>query len=661
MIGKRIAHYEVSARLGAGGMGEVYLARDTKLGREIALKLLPVEMSADETARARLLNEARTASSLNHPHICTIFEVGEAEGRAYIALEHVEGKPLAAMVPEGGLPTDAVLRYGTQIADALAHAHDRGVIHRDLKTSNVMITPEGRAKVLDFGLAKKLRDEDLAEVTRSGQGLTQAGAVVGTLHSMAPELLSGNAADARSDIWALGILLYETAAGALPFQGKTGFEMTSAILREPPRTLPERVPAGLRAVIQRCLAKEPGQRYQRASEVRAALEALRSDTSVHVMQPAPLGARAAKPWIWTGAAIALLAVVLAGIALKRGALGPQPPADSRLRLSNGGLASKVPEANEYYERAMLIAMSRLDVPEMQKMLERALELDPHFAEARAEYAFTNVLMLIQGQSNDPSLLYKAEEEARRALQDSPQNGRAHSVLAGVYLLQGRIELATGENQKALERNPNEAAALTHVLFYLGLQGRYSEGVAEAQKTMARFPLFFPARGKYAEFLQEMGDNSGAIREKEKIVEQSPQNLVGVTNLARTLVIAGENQRARAVLEKIPPPQRQSYLFRLRWALLLAAEGKRAEALKEMNADVLKYTETVSYFTFEGAEFFALVNDKEKALDWLDRSVRIGDERAEWFQRDPLLASIRKEPRFKQILESIAYRQEQRKK
>jgi serine/threonine protein kinase len=259
-------------------MGEVFLARDTKLGREVALKLLPAEMSADETARARLLNEARTASSLNHPHICTIFEVGEAEGRAYIALEHVEGKPLAAMVPEGGLPADAVLRYGTQIADALAHAHDRGVIHRDLKTSNVMITPDGRAKVLDFGLAKKLRDEDLTEVTRSGKGLTQAGAVVGTLHSMAPELLSGNPADERSDIWALGILLYETAAGALPFQGKTGFEMTSAILREPPRILPERVPAGLRAVIQRCLAKEPGHRYQRASEVRAALEAIGSGT-----------------------------------------------------------------------------------------------------------------------------------------------------------------------------------------------------------------------------------------------------------------------------------------------------------------------------------------------------------------------------------------------
>ncbi len=661
MIGKRIAHYEVSAQLGAGGMGEVYLARDTTLGREVALKVLPAEMSADATARARLLNEARTASSLNHPHICTVFEVGEAEGRAYIAMEHIEGKPLAQLVPEGGLAVDAAVRYGAQVADALAHAHERGIIHRDLKTSNVVITPDGRAKVLDFGLAKRLRDEDLAEVTRSGKALTHAGAVVGTLHAMAPEVLSGQAADARSDVWALGVLLYEMAAGALPFQGKTGFELTSAILREPPKALPAQVPAGLRTVIQQCLMKEPGQRYQRASEVRAALEALRSDTTLNVTQAALQGSRGAKPWLWTGAAIALLAVVLAGIALKRGEPGPQPPADFRMRLGNGGEPSKIPEANEYFERGYMIAMSRLDIAGMRQMFERALEIDPKFAEARAEYAFTNALMLIQGQSNDPSLLYKAEEEARRALQDSPQNARAHSVLAGVYLLQGRVELATGENQKALERNPNDSAALTYVLFYLGLQGRYAEGVAEAQKAMARFPLFFPARGKYAELLQEMGDNAGAIREKQKIVEQAPQNLVGVTNLARTFVIAGENQRARAVLEKIPPPQRQSYLFRLRWALLLAAEGKHAEALKAMDADVLKYTEAVSFFTVEAAEFFALVNDKEKALDWLDRSVRKGDERGEWFQRNPLLANIRQEPRFKQILESIAYRREQRNK
>jgi len=658
MIGKRIAHYEVSARLGAGGMGEVFLARDTTLGRDVALKLLPLEMSADETARARLLNEARTASSLNHPHICTIFEVGEAEGRAYIALEHVEGKPLAAMVPEGGLPADAVLRYGTQIADALAHAHERGVIHRDLKTSNVMITPEGRAKVLDFGLAKKLRDEDLAEVTRSGKGLTEAGAVVGTLHSMAPELLSGQAADARSDVWALGVLLFEMAAGALPFQGKTGFELTSAILREPPRILPERVPAGMRAVIQRCLAKEPGQRYQRASEVRAALEAIGSGTTVTASLPQLTLARRIHPLVWISATF-LLVVVLAGIALKQGGLAPTAPAGPRL--SNGGEASKVPEANEYYERGLMIAMSRLDIPQMRHMYERALELDPKFAQARAELAFLNVLVLISGQSNDSSLLYKAEEECRRALQDSPRNGRAHSVLAGVYLLQGRLDLVPGETQKALEANPNDMAALSWDIDVHELRGEYAQATEVVQKVLARNPLFLPARMSYGSMLLEQGDNAGGIREMEKVVEQAPQNLVGVSYLARTTLIAGETQRAQNALEKVPAPARKSYLFRLRWATLLALEGKRAEALKTMDADVLKYAANVSFFTVDVADFYAVLGEKEKALDGLDRAVRNGDERAEWFQRNPLLANIRQEPRFKQILESIAYRREQRLK
>jgi len=659
MVGKRIAHYEVSARLGAGGMGEVYLARDTKLGREVALKLLPVEMSADENARARLLNEARTASSLNHPHICTIFEVGEAEGRAYIALEHVEGKPLAAMVPDAGLPSDAALRYGTQIADALAHAHDRGVIHRDLKTSNVMITPDGRAKVLDFGLAKKLRDEDLAEVTRSGRDLTQAGTVVGTLHAIAPEVLSGQPADARSDIWALGVLLYEMAAGALPFQGKTGFEMTSAILREPPRILPERVPAGLRAVIQRCLAKEPGQRYQRASEVRAALEALRSDTSVTqvVQQPA----RGGKPWLWTGAAIALLALVLAGIALKPGAPGASAPADGRPRLKSGGLASKIPEANEYFDRSQLIAMSRLDIPEVQKMLLRALELDPHFAEARANYGFMFAVEVLSGSSNDTNLFYRAEEEIRKALKDNPECGRAHSALATIYLYTGRKELAPGEVARALKDNPNDVTAFAALSMYHTMNGDYAEAEDPYQKAIALDPLFFPVHIVHAEALQNIGDTERAIAVSVKVVEQAPQNMVAVRNVAKTYLIAGQLSKARQTLERAMPSSRKNYFTRASWALLLALEGKRTEALKEMDAEVLKFTAATTRAALDPAEFYAVLGETDKSLEALDRAVRLGDERGEWFQRDPLLKNVREHPRFKQILESIAYRREQRKK
>jgi TolB-like protein/tRNA A-37 threonylcarbamoyl transferase component Bud32 len=275
--GDRLGPYEIVAFIGAGGMGEVYRARDERLEREVALKVLPAETLSDPTARARLLREARLASQLNHPNVCTVHEVGETDGRAYIAMELVEGQPLASLIAKGGLPPEQVLTIGQQLADALSHAHARGVVHRDLKAANVLVTPEGRVKVLDFGLAKRLASEDLARATTLTQAsLTEAGMVVGTLAYMAPEQLRGEGADARSDVWALGVVLHEMAAGARPFRGATGYELTSAILKEEPEPLPASVPVSLAAVIERCLAKEPAQRYQRGGEVEAALEAVAS-------------------------------------------------------------------------------------------------------------------------------------------------------------------------------------------------------------------------------------------------------------------------------------------------------------------------------------------------------------------------------------------------
>src|SRR5262249_33426755 len=188
-----------------------------------------------------LLREARSASALNHPHICTVHEVGEADGHLFIVMEYVEGRPLREIIPPEGLATDLVIRYGMQIAEALAPAHPRGIVHRDLKPGNVAIRPEGRVKVLDFGLSKRLPIEQGAEAdTRTGDSLTGAGQVVGTLHFLAPESLRGQAADARTDIWALGVMLYQLASGALPFEGKTSFEVTAGILRGAPARVPGR-------------------------------------------------------------------------------------------------------------------------------------------------------------------------------------------------------------------------------------------------------------------------------------------------------------------------------------------------------------------------------------------------------------------------------------
>ena len=276
MIGQVLGHCRVVAKIGEGGMGVVYRAYDEVLHRDVAIKVVKKDARLDASSSQRLLHEARASCSLAHPNICTIYEVGENEGELYIVMELVEGKSLAAMSAGVGLAPESVLRYGVQIASALARAHDRGIVHRDLKTANIVITADGLVKVLDFGLAKQVGSSIFDGATRSFATLENTSSVSGTLLYMPPEILRGEEADHRSDLWALGIVLYEAASGRLPFQGRTGFEISSAIMRELPNPLGPPVPPGLWAIIQRCLTKEPIQRYQRAGEVQAALEAVQS-------------------------------------------------------------------------------------------------------------------------------------------------------------------------------------------------------------------------------------------------------------------------------------------------------------------------------------------------------------------------------------------------
>ncbi len=276
MIGQVLGHWRVVAKIGEGGMGTVYRAHDEVLHRDVALKVVKKGVGLDSSGSQNLLREARASSSLSHPNICTIHEVGETDGELYIVMELVEGKSLHAMSADQGLPSDAVLRYGVQIASALVRAHDRGIVHRDLKSANILVTSDGLVKVLDFGLAKHVGADVFEGTTKSFATVETASTVSGTLPYMAPEIFRGEPADYRTDLWALGVVLYETASGRLPFEGRTGFEISSAILREQPKPLGPPVPPGLWSVIQRCLAKEPTQRYQRAGEVQAALEAVQS-------------------------------------------------------------------------------------------------------------------------------------------------------------------------------------------------------------------------------------------------------------------------------------------------------------------------------------------------------------------------------------------------
>jgi Tol biopolymer transport system component len=339
MLGKTFAHYVVLEEAGAGGMGVVYRAHDETLHRDVALKLPSTSTLSDEVSRERVLREARAASALNHPHICTIYEVGEVERQPYIAMEYIAGETLNKRIPSNGFPTESVLDLGGQVADALDHAHTRGILHRDLKSANIRMSSTGQLKVLDFGLALNIKEASIEGVTRST--ILHSGGVAGTLSCLAPELLQGKAPDVRTDIWSLGVLLYELAAGALPFQGRTGFELTAAILREAPPGLPMHVTPGLRAVILHCLAKDPEKRYQRASEVRAALEALRSDTGVTARASIEPGGKSSRwPLLAAAGLLALGAIVFAVYShFSRSANGHNASGKLRLFVSSEGYLS----------------------------------------------------------------------------------------------------------------------------------------------------------------------------------------------------------------------------------------------------------------------------------------------------------------------------------
>ncbi len=275
MIGRTLAHYRIASALGAGGMGEVYRAIDTKLGRAVALKVLPAAMARDPERLARFEREARAVAALNHPHIVTLHSVEEDGGITFLTMELVEGDSLADRIPHGGLPLDQILSIGAALSDALAAAHDKGIVHRDLKPANVMLTADGRVKVLDFGLAKDLRPADQSDMSVTMAGRTEVGMVMGTPAYMSPEQLAGRPVDHRTDIFSLGILLYQMSSGQRPFEGASSIELASAILRDTPPPLgnvrPE-MPAALTRLIQRCLEKDRERRVQAARDVAGELQ-----------------------------------------------------------------------------------------------------------------------------------------------------------------------------------------------------------------------------------------------------------------------------------------------------------------------------------------------------------------------------------------------------
>src|SRR5271156_3981911 len=265
--GTKLGPHEIQSPLGAGGLAEVYRAPDTKLGRDIALKVLPAAMAKDPERLGRFRREAKTLAQLDHPNIVTIHSVEECGGIHFLTMQLVDGLPLDRLIPQGGLPVEQIIEIASALGDALAAAHEKGIVHRDLKPANVMVSNDGRVKILDFGLAKDVRAANLDDATMTSASHTQVGVVMGTPAYMSPEQASGRSLDHRTDIFSLGVLLHEMSTGRRPFDGSSSAELVSAILRDTPPSITEArpdLPSDLGRVIRRCLEKDPRHRVQTA-------------------------------------------------------------------------------------------------------------------------------------------------------------------------------------------------------------------------------------------------------------------------------------------------------------------------------------------------------------------------------------------------------------
>jgi serine/threonine protein kinase/sugar lactone lactonase YvrE len=344
MIGRTLSHYKILQKLGSGGMGDVYLAEDSDLGRQIALKVLPSDLAESEERRSRFKREAKAVAALNHPHIVTVHSVEEAEGVHFITMELVRGKTLSELIPRKGLSLAKFFEIAIPLTDAVTAAHEKGVLHRDLKPDNLMLSDEGRLKILDFGLAKLKPEAGVSGITElPTNARTEEGRIVGTVAYMSPEQAEGKTLDSRSDIFSLGIVLYEMATGERPFRGETTAFVLSSILKDTPKSVTEinpALPSLLGRILRRCLVKDPEHRYQTAKDLRNELQELKRELDSGELQESVPFRKSPTSGMWILAVTGLLAVAVVLYLLRRSPQKASQPATKFTQLTSvGGVES----------------------------------------------------------------------------------------------------------------------------------------------------------------------------------------------------------------------------------------------------------------------------------------------------------------------------------
>jgi len=544
MVGQTISHYRVLERLGAGGMGVVYLAEDVRLVRKVALKVLPPEFAIDEARGERFMREARAVASLSHPGIAVLYEIGEFENTQFLAMEYVPGVTLQTVLAVGPLSRAKLADYITQIADALGHAHSHGILHRDIKPANLMVTPEGRVKLLDFGLAKLAESDD-----RTASFMTAPGSWVGTLHYAPPEVLRGRPADRRSDIYSLGVVLYQMACGHVPFEGIDGRALISAILTgqaRPPRAVNPLIDAPLENCILKAMAVQPDQRPQSAAALAKAVCEIRGASQGEATQPMPVLAvldfqntsdDSSANWLGTGIAetltsdlkrLKLVRVVsrerlqeaarrhnahttghdaLVALGIELGTrwlvLGSYQRAGGRLRILPrlfevaSGEETAVAKADgtweevfELQDRVVSSVMAALEVKVDSSAMGRIAAPETLHLEAYEQYSQGRQQLHIVGKDS----LESARQHLERAIALDPDYALAYAALGATYAMRfihrtdpADLDSAARYCERSLELDPELGEPYPWLSYAYMRQGKIEEAIRTGHRGVERQP------------------------------------------------------------------------------------------------------------------------------------------------------------------------------
>jgi serine/threonine-protein kinase len=585
--GSKLGPYEIVSILGAGGMGEVYLAHDARLNRDVAIKVLPADRTLDEAARQRFLREARAASALNHPNIITIYETDSHDGVAFIAMEYVRGRSLAELLQERPLADTEAIAYATQIADALAKAHAAGIIHRDLKPGNVMVTEDGLVKVLDFGLAKL---ESIAKGATAGKGigpssaetaslLSMPGTTLGTLSYMSPEQARGEATDSRSDIFSFGVVLFEMLTRELPFTGENLLAMLHSLHFGAPkdiRYLRPDLPPALASIVGHCLQKMPDDRYQNAAEIARDLRSgkasgmafaigsnatsaaglqttaqssapAQSVSSTNVAQTGMQRSR--RKWKREGglALLVMLAALLAIPALRHRISSlwerPQPAGNSaQVTVPDNPFALRT-LAQTYLER--------WDVPDNLDrsitLLNRAIELDHDYAPAYASLTFA---YFEKNRLNaDSQWVKQATQSAARAVQLNGDLADARLAAGVAAMMASHNEEGEKEFRKAAELDPKSFKPHFWLGFMFNAAGKAKPAEAELHRALEQAPDNWRARMNLGLLYYKTARYPEAATAWEQVSKLTPDNFIVLNNLAAVYHQLDRYEDAAAVLQR----------------------------------------------------------------------------------------------------------------